>query len=108
MLLSQADYQMLMGVLSGNLSEGKQSEPSPRPAPKVVPTESRIVQVSQFALPRGSLEDVVGSPSQKIIDDKVHIFLKFNFTMESFIIDLFTGAAKTVCKCFFLRFKNCE
>lgn len=79
---------MIMSILSGNLAEGTQkTEP---PAAKMPPVASKALTASS----RICEEDE--AVSQKDPGDKVHIFLKFNFTMESFIIDLYTGAAKTV------------
>lgn len=92
LLLSQADYQMIMSILSGNLAEGTKPEPKSN---KVTPVPSKLVSIPQMAIVEG--ESSISS--YKATGERVHTFLKFIFTMESFIINLYTGAAKTVFLC---------
>ncbi|KAF2903862.1 hypothetical protein ILUMI_02321 [Ignelater luminosus] len=88
LLLSQTDYQMIMNTLSGNLSEGKQQSvptvPSKNDRPFVSPKSTETTLLSS--------KDSKTSANQP----KVHTSVKFTFTMESFIINLFTGGSKTL------------
>lgn len=85
---------MIMSILSGNLAEGNKPEVAP-PPPKVTATQSKAFPTSRFSLPI-AIEEGSEIDASLCTEEKLHRFLKFNFTMESFIIDLYTGAAKTV------------
>ncbi|KAH1006005.1 hypothetical protein HUJ04_006891 [Dendroctonus ponderosae] len=92
--ISQADYCMIMSVLSGNLQEGK-----PDPVTVVEETEpvtSRISVVSGAMLDSG----VKTSKADLLIEKKeqVTIFLKFAFTMEELILNMYSGGFKTNVK----------
>lgn len=78
---------MIMNTLSGNLAEGNQ--PSAQPAPSKAD--------HPFVSPK-STEMTIATKDSKLSETqpKVHTFVKFTFTMESFIINLFTGGSKTV------------
>lgn len=96
---------MIMSILSGNLTEGQKTTTAP---PVKVPvtistvTETKVLATSsQFFSTREE-----PSTSHKTSEEKVHIFLKFNFTMESFIIDLYTGAAATVTLIIFFYYQT--
>lgn len=98
LLLSQADYQMLMSILSGNLQEGKISETPLQPPSQPKTDAASCATTAEFVI-RESISESTGSNrsyTQNLVEEKVHISLKFNFAMESFIIDLFTGGAETV------------
>lgn len=100
---------MVLSVVSGNLAEGnKPSQPPPK-SPEILTTESskefsplevRSYLDASSKQPNDLTGYSVDAPSffsetaketeQKTAEEKVHIFLKFTFTMESFIIDMFT------------------
>lgn len=98
LLLSQADYQMLMSILSGNLQEGKASETQPQHLPQPKADTTSGATTAEFVIRDSIAESTASNRSyaQRPVEEKVHISLKFNFAMESFIIDLFTGGAETV------------
>lgn len=111
LLLSQADYQMIMCILSENMAEGQQPAP---PAQNIPSTTSKTTTVISEVALNPSIEEVEeeAQVQLKVDEEKIHIFLKFTFTMESFVINLFTGAAKTVSCTFvenvFFTFLHCR
>lgn len=90
-----------MNILSGNLAEGKTESAAPS-LKQITGTDVEIKEsVSTFddAIRKKESENVknvLQLPTKEvdetqISDEQVHIFLRFTFTMESFIIDLSTN-----------------
>lgn len=102
-----------MNILSGNLAEGKPTTtatvPSVTSAKQVTSglveiKESNVTMTSGRSVPHSLVFDrtqvvshlSVREPNDtKPFDEQVHIFLRFTFTMESFIVDLFTNEGKS-------------
>ncbi|XP_018574731.1 vacuolar protein sorting-associated protein 13 isoform X2 [Anoplophora glabripennis] len=88
LLLSQGDYKMIMGILNGNLAEGQ--------------VETVEVKQSKPAAVKGFEEHVVhvevGSVCERHIhiEVKVNVFLKFTFSMDELILNLYTGSDSEV------------
>lgn len=87
---------MIMSILSGNLAEGQKKATSHPCKPTPTPVESKAITISSqyFTAIEEYETEPLSSASQQ--EKQVHIFLKFNFTMESFVVDLYSGAAETV------------
>ncbi|CAG9815731.1 unnamed protein product [Phaedon cochleariae] len=87
LLLSKADYQMIMDILSGNLAEGKQDATT-------VDVQSNTQMLAQASTT--VVDTHTGAEMTKEMwknKQKTHIFLKFAFSMDHFIIDMFIGGA---------------
>lgn len=96
LLLAQSDYQMIMSILSGNLAEGQSKDAAVQSI-----SSTQIVKSSESKAIDGTMVDVEGRSLPTIEEDprpKTHIFLKFTFTMEQLIINLFTGKSQEVSK----------
>ncbi|KAG5886081.1 Vacuolar protein sorting-associated protein 13, partial [Gonioctena quinquepunctata] len=86
--ISKADYQMVMDILNGNLMEGNQQKSLQEISAH---TNLSSQPVSGFEMVTGV--DVI-SEVWKSKANKPHVFLKFTFSLEHFIINLFTGGTK--------------
>ncbi|KAJ8937448.1 hypothetical protein NQ314_011837 [Rhamnusium bicolor] len=84
LLLSQADFQMILSVLSGNLAEGQHSKA------KIDKSVSTTDTADDIAIVGIEFTEIPEKTKQ------VHIFLNFTFTMEHLIINLYTGGLKSL------------
>lgn len=95
--MTQADYRMLMQALSENMSEGSSELPEP-PAPE--PVESKVLlptsKTSFSTLPGTQLLPTKDQSNESA--KKVHVFMVFRFTMDSLVINLFSGGSETLEK----------
>lgn len=96
-----------MSILSGNLAEGTVAETQPQqPTPPTVKSvESKPIQLINHGSLLTDILETSASVTQRP-EERVHIFLKFNFTMESFIIDLYTGSKNSVIYFNYKQTKN--
>lgn len=83
---------MIMSILSGNLAEGQ---------PQASHSPPSVQSKSEAQVQRKSADmNVAAKPSKtyaKVEEQlKVNTTVKFTFTMQRFIINLFTGGSKTV------------
>ncbi|GJQ73818.1 hypothetical protein Trydic_g18756, partial [Trypoxylus dichotomus] len=92
--IGQPDYNMIMATLNGNLTEGvKDKQP---PSHKAIEADPKILTsvststVKTFPPPSSTLVPEEGTEKSAVVEKEVHIFLKFNFMMDRFIISLFT------------------
>ncbi|XP_015584675.1 vacuolar protein sorting-associated protein 13 isoform X2 [Cephus cinctus] len=96
LLLSQEDYAMVMKVLEGNLGETIE-DPNP---PKVVDLRDRRPITEDLEKSRtrksemGTIQETEASDFQE--QKNVHTAMKFEFIMDSFVINLFMGGSKTL------------
>lgn len=85
--MGQLDYKTIMGVLSGNLAEGQVTKKEAAPSSSQTSRPSNLTNVSvQSAKPEDEVKTV----------DNVHIFLKFNFRMDKFVIQIFVADEEDV------------
>lgn len=83
---------MIMSVLSGNLVEGQQEKSTQMDESPIV---KKDVRATIEAIRTDS--QVTTETGQEQMP-KVHVFLKFNFTMDELIINLYSGGVKLVKK----------
>lgn len=91
LMLSEVDYSKIMQILNENLSEGAEAKTK----------EALKTDVDTAAHQTRTIKRSVSSTSKTIIEEKkpekqAHIFLRFSFTMESLVINLFKGGTETV------------
>ncbi|CAG9772493.1 unnamed protein product [Ceutorhynchus assimilis] len=89
--ISQADYHMIMSILSENLQEGKtelDKDVKIRRALSALSVASHFGAAEAMAIVDSTTTVV---PETK---DKVTIFLKFTFTMEQLIVNMYSGGFK--------------
>lgn len=87
------DYGMIMSALTKNLTEGdvhkkptaSKSQVSVQKLSDKLSVQSRISQFQE----RGTPSDETNNPLTDL-NDKVNIFLKFSFTMDSLVVNLFS------------------
>lgn len=93
--MTQADYRMLMQALSENMSEGSSERPE-QAAPE--PVESKVLlptsKTSFSTLPGTQLLPTKDQSTES--SKKVHVFMVFRFTMDSLVINLYSGGSETV------------
>lgn len=112
--MGEVDYKMILSIVSGNLAEGKPSQPPPK-SPEILAAESakqfpnqpfdaavqnrslfdesrkQPADLSRYSIDQPSFySEITKETEPRTAEEKVHIFLKFTFAMESFIIDIFT------------------
>ncbi|KAF7282566.1 hypothetical protein GWI33_002356 [Rhynchophorus ferrugineus] len=82
--VSQADYNMIMSVLSENLQEGKV---------EAAPADTKITSLSSVTTKATLESGAIVCTRDEITDakSKAHIFLQFNFTMDQLILNLYSG-----------------
>ncbi|KAJ8953002.1 hypothetical protein NQ318_015363 [Aromia moschata] len=87
----RVDYQVVMSILSGNLAEGQQEKAAPSEPISAKPSKTKEV------LTTASIETTETVAEQAKSSEKIHVFMKFTFVMEKFIISMYTGGltAKT-------------
>lgn len=93
--MTQADYRMLMQALSENMSEGSSELPE-HSVPD--PVESKVLLPSSkmsFSTLPGTQLLPIKEPSTES-SKKVHVFMVFRFTMDSLVINLYSGGSETV------------
>lgn len=85
-----------MQALAENMSEGSSERPEP-PTPE--PVESRMT----LATAKTSFSHLPGTQlllskehSTEIVPKKVHVFMVFRFTMDSLVINLYSGGSENV------------
>lgn len=95
LLLAQSDYQMIMSILSGNLAEGQTQEADNKTkfSSKTTPSSELQILASNKELTTAEVSTTTKVAEKR--NEKPHIFLKFTFTMEQLIINLFTGKSET-------------
>lgn len=79
-MISQIDYNMILGILDGNLKEGIQESPAPAPAAKkrdALPSERpTLAWLSEEG------------PDEPKSNKKVYTTIKFSFAMDKFLLQL--------------------
>ena len=91
---------MLMQALSENMSEGSSESPE-LPAPEPVESRSALARAkTSFSHLPGSQLIQAKEKSLEASPKKVHVFMVFRFTMDSLVINLYSGGSETV-SCFF-------
>lgn len=109
LLMAQSDYQVIMSILSGNLTEGQTKETDIRVKSSIVLTKSQSSELRAIISGKDIALAEIASESPKDSEkQKPHIFLKFTFAMEQLIISLFSGGPKEVSflSTFLLLFKD--
>ncbi|XP_057669487.1 intermembrane lipid transfer protein Vps13 isoform X2 [Diorhabda carinulata] len=101
-MMGNIDYQRIMAILSGNLSEGK-VEVTNKEFEEEVKEEVLNTVTPQTEHVEIEHADVATEALTKI---KPHVFLKFTFTMEKFIISLYHNADKVETEGLFCVDKN--
>ncbi|XP_023289292.1 vacuolar protein sorting-associated protein 13 isoform X2 [Orussus abietinus] len=93
LLLSQEDYAMIMKVLNENLSESIDDSP---PSRAVVQKDRKVaVDLHKSRTRKLELEAIKESETLDLQAQKqIHTSMKFEFIMDSFVINLFTGGSK--------------
>ncbi|KAI4483365.1 hypothetical protein M0802_013464 [Mischocyttarus mexicanus] len=96
LLLSQEDYATLMKVLEENLGETIE-EPKSTQIPehfdkKYLDHPSKRKAIEQIKVDINTEKEITNFQEQK----HVHTFIKFEFIMDSLVINLFTGGSKMV------------
>ncbi|XP_069674534.1 intermembrane lipid transfer protein Vps13 isoform X2 [Periplaneta americana] len=97
--LSQEDYRKVMQVLQENFAEGAAQEPT---TPESGEQEVNLAEQRKSLERPSTLEGVRSISLDASVEEKekgadsapVYTSIKFTFTMESLIIDLFTGGSK--------------
>lgn len=83
--MSQKDYGMIMHILEGNLTEGQKKTAVDVKASKVESTTFN--KPSHLSLPSIPSLNELEEPAKT--ETKVTTFLKFTFSMDSFIVNLY-------------------
>ncbi|XP_066252738.1 intermembrane lipid transfer protein Vps13 isoform X1 [Euwallacea similis] len=91
--ISQADYYMIMSVLSGNLQEGKVDVDSSEEIKKILSHTPLVASATLESDTRESGTEVVAETKTQ-----VSIFLKFSFAMEELILNMYSGGFKSNIK----------
>ncbi|XP_050293110.1 intermembrane lipid transfer protein Vps13 isoform X2 [Anthonomus grandis grandis] len=89
--ISQADYCLIMSVLSENLQEGKSNEvvvSATAPEPQLSAT-SMLSRTTE-----STIEDESATNLVEATTDPVTVFLKFTFTMEELLLNLYSKGFK--------------
>lgn len=84
--VGHSDYKSIMNILQQNLTEGQKKVPEEIPSQKVVASTSKIQVKSTKDI------KVYTKSTVEIVEKtkKARTSIKFAFTMDSFVIDLFT------------------
>ncbi|XP_011630655.2 LOW QUALITY PROTEIN: vacuolar protein sorting-associated protein 13 [Pogonomyrmex barbatus] len=90
LLLSKEDYATILKVLEQNLSETFEDSKPAQIAPSTVkPEELQIQPVYKY-----EVDATRETPSVDTQERHAHTFVKFEFIMDSLVINLFTGGSK--------------
>lgn len=85
--MGQLDYKTIMGVVSGNLAEGQVAKAEPAPSGSQTSRPSNLTNASVHSV----------KPEEEIKKaENVHIFLKFNFRMDKFVVQIFMSDEQDV------------
>ncbi|XP_044002668.1 vacuolar protein sorting-associated protein 13 isoform X3 [Aphidius gifuensis] len=99
LLLSHADYVMMLKVLEENLGE---SIDDPKPQQQIQKIEKKISEIRNTSLTtttttKTEIEIIKKKDNNFDLNQEqknIHTSMKFEFIMESFVINLFTGGSK--------------
>lgn len=89
---------MIMNILSGNLAEGQSKDVTVQSKSSTQTVKSSELKAKESVGTLVDVEDRSLSTIEEYAKAKTHIFLKFTFTMEQLIINLFTGKSEEVSK----------
>lgn len=101
-MMGNIDYQRIMAILSGNLSEGNVELTN-------IESEDEVKEeVLSTVTPHTDVVEIEHTDVAKQVSKKAkpHVFLKFTFTMEKFVISLYHNADKVETKGLFCVDKN--
>lgn len=87
---------MLIQALSENMSEGSSGSPEPA-TPEPVESRTALARAkTSFSHLPGTQLIQAKELSTEVAQKKVHVFMVFRFTMDSLVINLYSGGSETV------------